>query len=120
MAPMTIAQSMLEEFERELPTTRKFLGRVPDDAEQLAWRPHEKSMTVGQLALHIAQVPAGVLKLGLEDEAAPPDFSNREQPASVREILMRSTTAPISSARRCRRSTMRACAARGSLFKTAA
>jgi uncharacterized damage-inducible protein DinB len=81
-----IATSLFAEFEQELGTTRKFLERVP--AERLTWRPHEKSMTAGQLALHIAQSPAGVLRLAMPDEAAPPDFSaGRPQPASVREIF---------------------------------
>lgn len=82
----SIGQRMLEEFERELVTTRKFLERVPD--ERLAWRPHEKSMTAGQLALHIAQVPASVLKMTLADEASPPDFgAGNEQPQTLREAL---------------------------------
>ena len=82
---MSIAQSMLQEFEQELRTTRRFLERVPSD--KLNWRPHEKSMTAGQLALHIAQAPAGVLALAQKDEGAPPDFSTRQQPSNTREIL---------------------------------
>lgn len=82
----SIAQALLDEFERELPTTRKFLDRLPDD--RLTWKPHEKSMTAGQLALHIAQSLQGVLRLSLEDEAAPPDFSaGPPQPQSKREVL---------------------------------
>src|SRR5262249_6042801 len=82
----SIAQAMLEEFERELVTTRKFLERVPD--ERLTWRPHEKSMTAGQLALHIANVPSGVLKLSLTDEAVPPDFrAGPKQPQMSSEVL---------------------------------
>ena len=81
-----IAKSLLAEFEQELRTTRKFLERVPE--ARLAWRPHEKSMTAGQLALHIAQVPAGVLKLSLADEATAPDFrAGRQQPQTPREVL---------------------------------
>ncbi len=81
-----IATSLLAEFEQELATTKRFLDRVPQD--QLTWRPHEKSMTVGQLALHIAQTPEGVLRLAQPDEAAPPDFSaGRPQPATLREVL---------------------------------
>ena len=82
---MTIAESILEEFEQELGTTRKFLERVPGD--KLTWRPHDKSMTAGQLALHIAQVPAGVLEFSRPDEAPPPDFSSPEQPAHLRQVL---------------------------------
>lgn len=82
----SLAQAMLDEFERELPTTRKFLDRLPED--RLTWKPHEKSMTAGQLALHIAQSPQGVLNLSLEDEAVPPDFSaGPPQPRSKREVL---------------------------------
>ncbi|BBO32306.1 DinB family protein [Lacipirellula parvula] len=83
---MKIATSLLAEFEQELGTTRKYLERVPEG--QLTWRPHEKSMTAGQLALHIAQVPEGVLRLSEPDEAPVPDLSReRPQPAALREIL---------------------------------
>jgi uncharacterized damage-inducible protein DinB len=87
MAPShEIAASLLAEFEQELGTTRKFLERVPE--ERLAWRPHEKSMTAGQLALHIAQVPEMVLRLSEPDEAAVPDMSReRPQPGTLREVL---------------------------------
>jgi uncharacterized damage-inducible protein DinB len=82
----TIARAMLDEFERELSTTRTFIERVP--ADRLTWRPHEKSMTAGQLALHIAQTHEGVVRFALPDEATAPDFGgDRPQPASVREIL---------------------------------
>ena len=82
----SVAGAMLAEFEAELATTRKFLERLPETG--LAWRPHEKSMTAGQLALHVAQVPQGVLGMALADEAPPPNFgSGRQQPASVREVL---------------------------------
>ena len=81
-----VAGAMLAEFEAELATTRKFLERVP--ADKLAWRPHEKSMTAGQLALHVAQTPLGVLGMALQDAAPPPNFSGgRQQPATVAEIL---------------------------------
>ena len=84
---MSIAQAMLGEFEHELDTTRKFLKRIPEN--KLTWRPHEKSMTVGQLALHIAEVPMGVLDLAMHDQAAPPDMSEREQPATKLDVLDR-------------------------------
>lgn len=82
---MTCSLAMLQEFETELLTTRRFLERIPDD--KLDWRPHHKSMSAGELGLHIAQVPAGVLQLGLQDEGAPPDFGQRPRPASVPDIL---------------------------------
>jgi uncharacterized damage-inducible protein DinB len=81
-----IARSLLAEFERELTTTRRFLEHLPE--ERLTWRPHEKSMTAGQLALHIAQAPAGVLQLSQVDEATLPNFSaDRQQPATLGEVF---------------------------------
>lgn len=83
---MSKAAAFLAEFEAELATTRKFLERLPSD--RLTWKPHEKSMTAGQLGLHIAQVPMGVLTMSMQDEPAPPDMSKpNEQPASVAAIL---------------------------------
>lgn len=51
---MPINQSFLGELSQELATTRKVLSRVPD--EKLGWKPHEKSMTLGQLASHVAEM----------------------------------------------------------------
>jgi uncharacterized damage-inducible protein DinB len=52
---MRIVDSFLGELDREAATTRKVLDRLP--GAKLAWKPHAKSMSLGQLALHIAQVP---------------------------------------------------------------
>ena len=83
---MSIAQALLAEFEQEAPTTRRFLERLP--AERLDWRPHPKSMSGGQLALHIASVPGGVLLTALPDAFEAPDFSQGQpRPASVDEVL---------------------------------
>ena len=83
---MSIAESLLAEFEREAQTTHKFLQQLPED--QLEWRPHPKSMTAGQLALHIAGIPGNVLRLALHDDAPAPDFGRgNPQPASKQEIL---------------------------------
>ncbi len=81
----SIAQGLLEEFERECVTTRTFLGRLPGD--KLSWRPHPKSMSAGQLGYHIAETPAGSLRYVLQDRGAPPDFRVREEAATVHELL---------------------------------
>lgn len=52
---MAIADGLLAEFDHEMSTTRKLLERVPE--QQLAWKPHEKSMSLAGLATHIATVP---------------------------------------------------------------
>ena len=83
---MSLAQSMLDEFEHEAKTTRRFLEQVPQD--KLAWKPHEKSHTAGELALHIAITPAGVIQSALADQSPLPDFKALfRQPSNVQEIL---------------------------------
>lgn len=82
---MSIAQSLLTEFEVQAPVTRKFLERLPED--KLTWKPHEKSMSAGQLAYHLALVPGGVLQFVQNNPAQAPDFANFPQPASRKEIL---------------------------------
>lgn len=85
---MTIAEQFLAEFNEEAPTTRKFLERVPND--QLEWRPHPKSMTAGQLAMHMAIFPGPVVQMTTLDEFALPDFNRpNPQPANVQEILQK-------------------------------
>jgi uncharacterized damage-inducible protein DinB len=52
---MAINQSFLGEFDHEMTNTRKTLERVPDG--RFDWKPHTKSMSMGKLAGHIAQIP---------------------------------------------------------------
>ena len=82
---MLLAQSMLAEFEAQAPITRRFLERLP--ADKLTWKPHPKSMSAGQLALHLAQVPGGVIQLAKQDVAPVPKFGEPPQPASLQEVL---------------------------------
>jgi uncharacterized damage-inducible protein DinB len=49
-------QALLPEFEQEMAGTRKTLERVPDD--KFDWKPHAKSATFRQLALHLALFPS--------------------------------------------------------------
>src|SRR5215472_9150573 len=51
---MKISDGLLPEFDQEMKSTRKTLERVPE--EKLAWKPHEKSMSLGRLAGHIAEL----------------------------------------------------------------
>jgi uncharacterized damage-inducible protein DinB len=82
---MSLSQSLLDEFEEQMPITRRFLERLPDD--KLRWKPHEKSMTAGQLALHIARVPGSVCRAAQKNPAPVPNFAPEPQPASRQEIL---------------------------------
>jgi len=82
---MSLAKSMLEEFEGQAPVTRRFLERLPED--KLTWKPHEKSMSAVQLALHIARVPGGVVRFVQQSPQQAPEFANFPAPASIREVL---------------------------------
>jgi uncharacterized damage-inducible protein DinB len=82
---MSIAQSLLAEFEAQAPITRKFLERLPED--KLTWKPHNKSMSAGQLAYHLAFVPGGVVRFAQGNPAPAPEFASFPQPASREEIL---------------------------------
>ena len=52
---------LLAELEQEAETTRRVLERIPQ--AHLSWKPHPKSMSLGQLALHVATVPGSVAEL---------------------------------------------------------
>jgi len=52
---MPMVDAMLPEFDHEMSVTRKLLERVPEDKAD--WKPHAKSMSLGQLAQHVATLP---------------------------------------------------------------
>jgi uncharacterized damage-inducible protein DinB len=82
---MSLIEGLLQELELEAQTTRRVLERVPED--QLAWRPHEKARTLGQLALHIAMVPGGVAQLAASPSPAQaPQFVD-PSPKSASELI---------------------------------
>jgi uncharacterized damage-inducible protein DinB len=81
---MSMTEAMLTEFENEAKTTRRVLERVPSD--KLAWKPHPKSMSLGELALHVAGAPGVIVGWCAQDET---NFtgSPNPTPASTDEIL---------------------------------
>lgn len=83
---MSIADNFLAEFTAEAKTTKKFLERLPED--KLTWQPHPKSMTAGQLALHMAATPGGIVQMAALDEFQFSQIrSDRTQPESLQQIL---------------------------------
>lgn len=62
---MDVREEMLGEFHDELAATRKVLERIPED--KLTWKPHAKSMTLGQLAMHLATLPGGIATMTRAD-----------------------------------------------------
>ena len=63
---MSIAQSLLPEYDFEMAAARKHIERVPGD--QMGWQPHTKSMTLGRLATHVAEIPGWVASTFLGEE----------------------------------------------------
>jgi uncharacterized damage-inducible protein DinB len=76
--------AFLQEFENEAKTTRRVLERVP--ADKLAWKPHPKSMSLGELALHVAASPAVISGWCTQEETT---FTGQKppEPSSRAEIL---------------------------------
>ena len=84
----SIAQALFAEFETQAPITRRFLERLPED--KLTWKPHERSLTAGQLAFHLAFVPGGIINFVQNNPAQAPDFSRPfPQPATRDGILQK-------------------------------
>ena len=58
---MSMIEMLIQELDHEAQTTRRVLERVPGD--RLAWKPHDKSMSLGQLALHVASIPGAIAEI---------------------------------------------------------
>ena len=87
-APSTgrLAAAFLAELENEAKVTRTVLERVP--ADKFGWKPHEKSMAFGQLAVHVAEM-FGWTKETLKGDVL--DFATMDykqfEPGSTDELL---------------------------------
>jgi uncharacterized damage-inducible protein DinB len=55
---MALKDALIAELKHEATNTRKMLERLT--ADKFAWKPHEKSMTLGRLASHIAEIPVWI------------------------------------------------------------
>jgi uncharacterized damage-inducible protein DinB len=62
---MNFIEAFTREFEKECATTRKVLALVPADKNN--WAPHEKSMKLGNLANHVAELPGWITMSLLND-----------------------------------------------------
>ncbi len=81
----TMTGPMLSEFREEAAVTKRVLDRVP--ADKLSWRPHPKSMSLGQLAIHIATVPGAIARITQPDafDASQANFVP-PQPSGMPEV----------------------------------
>jgi uncharacterized damage-inducible protein DinB len=67
---MAIKDALLADYDHEMGTTRRLLERVPDD--KLAWRPHDKSRSMGDLATHVSRIPSwgGIILASFNETSA--------------------------------------------------
>ncbi len=63
---MSICESLAAELRQEARTTRRILERVPEGS--FGWKPHEKSMSLGRLAGHVAELPSLIVPALTQDE----------------------------------------------------
>jgi uncharacterized damage-inducible protein DinB len=90
---MALKDGLLAEYDHEIATTRKLLERLPDD--KLSWKPHEKSMSLGGLATHLASIPnwgTTILNDPFFDLAgSPPNLEARTSSAGILAAFDEST-----------------------------
>ena len=82
---MKMIDGMLAELEQEAQTTQRVLERIPQ--AHLSWRPHPKSMSLGQLALHVATVPGNVAELAAMDTIPEPPAFIQAEAATAAELV---------------------------------
>jgi uncharacterized damage-inducible protein DinB len=80
-----LVDSILLEMDQEAEVTKRLLDIIPED--KLTWRPHAKAKSLGELAMHIARLQAGVAQAARQDVTELPDFPPDPQPANRAEIL---------------------------------
>ena len=93
---MKMIDGLLAELEQEAETTRRVLERIPQ--AHLSWKPHPKSMSLGQLALHVATVPGGVAELAARDLVPEPPTFKQPEAATAAELVP-TLTASVAKAR---------------------
>jgi uncharacterized damage-inducible protein DinB len=98
---MAIRDTFLPEYDHELATTRRLLERVPE--AHFGWAPHSKSMTLGRLVMHIANIPfwlSAALKETSYDLAAGKDKeAGPEEPPASRDALLKEFDVKAAAAR---------------------
>jgi len=82
---MAMIDAFAQEIDREGATTKRVLERVP--ADRLAWKPHPKSMSLGRLALHVAQTPGTIASWALKDVFEMTGPPPEQEPKSTAQIL---------------------------------
>lgn len=97
---MAIKDAFLPEFDLEMQKTRKCLERVPED--KFGWKPHEKSMPLGRLVSHLADIPnygTATVTLDSLDFAPPGGEPRKTAQHSTRQSLLDAFDQNVAEAR---------------------
>jgi uncharacterized damage-inducible protein DinB len=96
---LPIRDLVLPEYDREMATTRRLLDRAPED--RFAWKPHPKSMSLGQLVTHLADIPGwvGTLLDGSGYDLSTAGSEGLLVPAASRADLMQRFDSHVDAAR---------------------
>lgn len=92
---MSIIEGLLQELDQEAQTTRRVLERVP--ADRLGWKPHHRSMSLGQLAMHVATIPGAIAEISQKSPFPIPRFT--QPSASSAEELVPALEQSVSRAK---------------------
>lgn len=93
---MRIADSFIQEIDMETPATQRVLERLPED--QFTWRPHPTAWSLGELGLHVAQIPGAISKLVTPDALDnPPQF--QQGAATSKAHLLDALTMSVNEAK---------------------
>src|SRR3954466_15081760 len=79
-----VSDALIAELKQEADATRRVLERVPE--AKLSWKPHPKSMSMGQMALHVASLPGAIADLVSELERPLPNVP-RPEAKSTAEVM---------------------------------
>ena len=93
---MNLIEPMIAELQHEAATTRRLLERVPEVS--LAWQPHAKSMTLGRLAAHIANLPGMLVGVFNGDELDAGDLRSESPPEDDLSGILKAFDEKISRA----------------------
>ncbi len=102
---MTIAESLLPEFDQEMANTRKVIARVPNGKSD--WKPHPKSMALGYMAVHLARLSSWVNLILTQDDLdigkmmktfKMPEFESAEATVATFDEVIKSARAAIAAA----------------------
>jgi hypothetical protein len=91
-------EPMLNEIQQEAETTKRLLDRRPENELKWKWKPHPKSMSLGQLALHVANIPGDLIPIAQLDHFDAADANFEPPMPDSKEAVMNAFETSLSAA----------------------